>query len=530
MPAKRATKRMSQEAMGRRLSDRLAMYAGLFVLAIFIVHPLIFTNHYFNITETKLWSFITILCVSLGLMVCAAVYTLMLGYAPKLNVKERLKSLRPYEVAILAYWVVILISAFTADDMRVAFMGFGARNEGFFMQSGYILAFLVVARFYRPRLRDLTIFCAVAAAVALYGICQYYGNDFLQINGNEPVMGPKMVFFSTMSNKNVISTYLCLALPVSAVMFVQHEGRLRWAFLGFAWVIFFMLLQGDTDSGYVGIIGALGLTFPFVAKDRKSAAKLLLLLAGCAMLAWLFGLLYSSVAEGSPPQMAGVLAYMPWLALALCAVSAALWFVKIPQAPKKVWRIVWMGVLVVVLIAGIVALPILAEKTGNNVLVDASELLKGNMDDHMGSGRGFAWKRALELASEQPIIGHGPDNFAYNYYARYSQESMDVMGVVFDKVHNEFLQVLVDAGALGLLCWLAFFALILWGSRKYLENPAILGICVAVVAFLIQAFFNFSTPFAHPVVWTLLGFLGALLRDARAKEPLPDATKETKAA
>jgi len=54
----------------------------------------------------------------------------------------------------------------------------------------------------------------------------------------------------------------------------------------------------------------------------------------------------------------------------------------------------------------------------------------------------------------------------------------------------------------------------------------VLALAAALLCHMAQAFFNFVSPFAHPVVWTLWGVLGATLyanaqtERKKAHEPL----------
>lgn len=513
MPGKKKKKTASTD-LSALLKDRLAFYATLFVLAIFVVHPLaIGPDTYYNITEVKLWTFATIVLVTLALLAGAYAYKLMQGYVPRIALKERLRGVRPYEWALLAYWLVIFLSAITSHNPQYAFYGVTGRNEGFWMQSAYITAFFIAGRLYRPKVGHLAILCATASLIALYAVCQYYGYDFIPLypgaDTNPGMKGSAVWLLSTMSNLNMSSTYYCLILCLCAALFARLDSpRLRLAFLPMGWIAFYGMLIANTDSGYVGLVVALAVGFPFVAKDKKSASRLLFLLSGCALLAWVFGQAYRAAFEAEP-QMAAILAYMPYLAAALAAVSAILYWAPIPAAPQRLWRGAWLCLMAVVLIVGLLSLETLGEITGHPIFHQAREVLRGNLEDDFGSARGFVWKKAMAMVPEHPILGYGPDNFAVTFYERYYEESMEVNHVWFDKVHNEYLQVLVDTGALGLSAILAFYGCLFWAARKHLHNPAVTALAVALVCFMAQAFFNFSTPFAHPVAWTLWGVLAA---------------------
>lgn len=86
---------------------------------------------------------------------------------------------------------------------------------------------------------------------------------------------------------------------------------------------------------------------------------------------------------------------------------------------------------------------------------------------------------------------------------------MEFIGAWFDKPHNEYIQCLVDVGILGFAAIMAFYVLLFWDARKKLNDTLPLALGVAVLCFLVQAFFNFATAISHGIVWTVIGVFGA---------------------
>ena len=553
----RKKKRYPAARLGDRLGERLSVYVGWFVLAIFTIHPLMIRlprkvvdtitndetgaveefvryvgNGYTNITETKGTTFIVILLCAVFLMLCAVAYTLMLGHTPKLRLKERLRSLRPYEIAILAYWLIALVSACTSENLHTAFMGASLRNEGFWFQTAYIAAFLMVARWYKPKTRDFVVLICTAILIAFYILPQYYGYDLLHFYPNELPPRSKIMFIGTMSNINVASTYYGIVFVICSVLFVQHTSdKLRRFLFPCALLLFYIVLLGDTESVQVGLIAVVMVAFPFVAKDKKTIARTLLLGAGCALVGWINMVAHRAYFLGDP-QFAVLEPLLPIVAGVFAALAALVRFLPIKKGlPAMVWRVGWLTMVVVILVGAVLAMPILAEKTGNRSLQEAASVLKGNFDPNFGSKRFLAWGRAIDMFKQKPILGHGPDNFGHIYtntftlpeyqelLAEAAAKGIDPSTVdnptTFDKAHNEYFQALVDVGILGLAAILVFYGLLLYAVfRRHLNNPVVLALGVALGCFLVQAFFNFSTPFAHPVTWTCWGMLAAAMRNA----------------
>jgi putative inorganic carbon (HCO3(-)) transporter len=265
------------------------------------------------------------------------------------------------------------------------------------------------------------------------------------------VTGPKMLFFSTMSNRNVFSSYLCLVLPVAVVLFVKSRNKKRFWLLPLIGLNGYAFLLANTRSGYIGLLVGFLLLLPFIAKDK----------------------------------------------------------------PSKPFRRGWFIGLAVLLVAGWLILPVAAEKSGSKTLHEISEISRLRLSDKAGSNRGYVWKNSLSVVPEHLLLGFGPDGFHRVFEQRFNAECRERFGMAFDKAHNEYLQVLVDAGVLGLLALLAFYGLLFWSVRKKLDNPCVLAVVAALLCFSIQAFFNINTPFAHPVAWVLWGLLGAGQHPAR---------------
>lgn len=509
--AKKALRSGSYEDKYKIYRRNIAWVTTGFVLLMLAIHPFIMgPQKLANITEVRLASYLWFVVLYLLAMGIGAYLVIMHNFWPRGGIKAFAKSLVPHEYALLGYISVCFLTALTAVYPQYAWGGATARSEGFLILLSYVLVFFFVSRLYVPKLRDMIIFLVAAVLITVYAIFQYYGVDVFDLAYG--IKHHELNHFSTMSNKNMYSTYLCIVFCISTVMFCQHKTRLRWAFLPMALLFFYMLLVGDTESGYVGLAGSFLLLFSLIAKDRASAGRFFLLAAGCAVLGWLFInvenlVIYQSITAIG--QSANIL-------LAVAAVFALLWaaltFIPWPKKGLKpvVWHSIWGGVVLLIVIAVLIAIPILAEQTGHRLLIEAKDVLQGNFYDSMGSNRGYIWRNALALVKQHPIIGFGTDNFAVAFYENFGEEATAKYGVTFDKVHNEYLQTLVDVGIVGLGALLAFYGLLLWRARKYLDNPMVMAVFLAMVCFLIQAFFNFAQPMTTPMVWVLWGILGAM--------------------
>ena len=557
------------QAVKRTWHKRFSLIVFFFVLYLMVLHPFVIgPQGYVDITKTKQNVFLLFLICTvfaLGLLYAIAIIS---GY--RHGFRGILKNLRVYDYVLIGYLLIAFISACLSEHQTQAWGGATDRNEGFFMLLAYVSVFFVISRLYKPKTRDMLIFAAAGGLIALYGILQFYGIDPFRLNPMEGIHY-NVIFFATMSNRNVFSAYLCLILWTSAVLFIRQKEVIFWRyeFLACALIVFYMMLCGITRSGYVGASVALLLMFPFLFKDFKTGSRLFALLCGCSLLVWLFQFTYSGFIAQDRSLAANAFSLPLWSAIACAAISFVLYSIKKPFPLKPaIWRMVWAGVLVVILAAGYIALPVVAEKTQQVTLLEASRLQRGEIDDDMGSARIFIWTRALRLitttgtgaipvipkppkvtivddetvivsgrfsasaskvtvdaSSEETgppvarnvLLGHGPDNFAVVFAERFGVEAALKHRVLYDKAHNEYLQILVDIGVLGLGSLMVFYVLLLWSARKLTDHPLIVAAVAAIVCYLIQAFFNFAQPFSTPIMWMMLGILGALLREQQSE-------------
>jgi O-antigen ligase len=119
-------------------------------------------------------------------------------------------------------------------------------------------------------------------------------------------------------------------------------------------------------------------------------------------------------------------------------------------------------------------------------------------------GRAGAGRAALRMVADHPIIGVGPGR------ARFSWNNAEGRGLVARYVHNEYLQLLVELGAIGLATTLALLiALILTirlgRSRSGAGTALWAGAAAAFATLVVHSAFDF--------LWQLpvLPMIGAML-------------------
>jgi putative inorganic carbon (HCO3(-)) transporter len=139
---------------------------------------------------------------------------------------------------------------------------------------------------------------------------------------------------------------------------------------------------------------------------------------------------------------------------------------------------------------------------------DVSDLIDNEAIEHLGSSRMFIWIRGLELVKARPFLGYGLENVGIAFLEFYRSDILNHFNriVIPDKAHNEFLHVALTTGLFGLLSYLSFlFAIIRVNVRKLFDNEVQLALFIAIIGYLIQAFFNISVVSVAYVFWIFLG-------------------------
>ena len=177
------------------------------------------------------------------------------------------------------------------------------------------------------------------------------------------------------------------------------------------------------------------------------------------------GILVGAGAIASSPDSGSV----PWLGILLVlaiAVSAAPWSVRLRLPGRTATR---FGVALGVLLAAIVAIAALHHEIGLRALAPSDQ------------DRSVEWSTAVHQWGSAPLEGVGPDRLLVFHAAD---------GSFAHFVHNEYLQIGADAGAIGAVL-LAFSAL---ATIRVVRRTDPLASCAAaaLVAFAIGGAFDFD--------------------------------------
>ena len=470
---------------------------------------------YENITATKLYALISMFGIWFILMCVGLLEKIRSKKANAEYFKQAVKNLSVTDIALIAYTLVAFISTILSEYREVAFIGDKARNEGFLMQLLYISMFFMLSRTYVHKL-ELKIWALASIPVALIGILQlngYYAGKFTY-----DILRHGRSFFTTLGNIDVVSTYLVTPIMICTVLYCQSKEKFfRILYFVSAGLCFYLSILIGVDSGFVGMATAIFFMFPFIAKDRLSASRIFHIVS-----LFLF-LIYLEDQISKIGTRRFVFFEKPFNdklflgAIAAIIISVIIYFAgKVIKTEKKfIWPVAYFVVATVGAYFVVKKILVMPEPTGSSVklvLYQFGQILQGNIQDHYGSNRIYAWRVAYRFFKEKPVIGHGPDTVRALWMREEYIYSTEKYRVVFDKAHNDYLQVLVTTGILGLTSYLVFqFSLLLRSFKKF-DQPLVIALVTACICFSAQAFFNIGVPIVSPYGWILFGMLASILR------------------
>lgn len=506
---------------------------NLLAIAPLYLHPSEFIGRYFDLTRHKayyLWISSFILFALMGL-----VWLSFMGVA-KSKSERKLSDIKLPDWAAAAYLLTVVLSAvfsnmpeyFNGGSNFSHFMiGAYERHDGIITIAIYVFAYFAISRLFRHKERDWVIFGISAIAVSFIGIMQGIGFDIFnlypygkssQTVGVYPYNYLDIIFRSTLGNVDIVSPYVCIAIGFFLAMYMRSDKKLRFLYLAAEVLTFTMMVISGADGGKVGVVAAIALLLILNITDKLAVSRMFFALSLSSLLTTIHTAAFAArdfyAATGDLRTFywgdwyKGIwfLAALGLFALALIVRFIPVWIKGTP------WKAALIS-LICVLVIGLAGVEVVGSRIENteNIIYQARETMHLRLGDTFGSFRGFLWKNAIQVVPENLIFGTGPDTFKYAF-RDYQELSAFVTFTHFDKAHNDYLQILICNGLLGLAAFMAFIvSLAVKAIPKVWGDAAVMACVAACAAYMVQAFFGISTPMVTPLFFALLGILRGLV-------------------
>ena len=522
------TKKAQPETQSESL---LGAVLNVFLFFMFAVFPLFvgiyangqfpfihFDDGFFNIRHDKFYFFVTMALLA----VVGEIMIIVTKSSPEVRNRKLGEVFMPLSFTDWSAIALVLsctLSTLFSPYPKLAFWGeinehgvSAGRNNGLFLILIYVLIYFVITRFFRYKEVVFTALAVSCSVVYLLTVLNGYYLDPLnmleQFKDSQP--GVYMEFFSTIGNKNMLASFICVTLPVSAVMAVLTESLWRrLIYLAASGLGMMAMIIGDSDSAMLGT-AVFAMVFLVVfsrttARLKRFFLTLSVMLASVGLLRLFSAAMGDNYKElGSIPKALLFSNYV-YILLAVCAVLTAVLYLvdgkkpgmRLPKAvPAALGALFGLAVL-----TGFGIFIYFSAIDTETPLGDMEKLLR--MNDAWGTHRGIMWLRSFDIFADanpwQKLFGTGPDTF-YFAFEKYFEQLAEYGNSSTDAAHNEYINYLITIGIAGLGSYLAFAGgALVRGFKAAKRNPAVLCCAAAVVAYLAQATVNIALPISTPL-------------------------------
>lgn len=374
----------------------------------------------------------------------------------------------PYFIALAAFLITQGLSTLASIDKQTSTVGYYGRfNGGLLSILSYAILGVIFVDMMRRRdaINMLRVSLASSAVVFLWGLPGKFGYDlscFIFTNKLANTcwtdqFRPAERMFSTLGQPNWLGAYLAIHFFIGIYFFIRslNDKKLTW------------LYGAYIPLNFIGLLWT------------RSRSSLL------------------SVAIGSVVVL-GILYVRKFLLLKIAkthrkiiALFVALFLIS--------YGVFWVGI----------KLPSSVSPAKPAPQVVLSSEVTESLDI-----RKIVWRGAWLLALKYPLLGTGPETFAYSYFFTrpLAHNNTSEWDFIYNKAHNEFLNYLATTGFVG---FAAYMALIIVSLKLFIDrvnradhDEALLASLLlgSYVSILVTNFFGFSTStinvlfYLHPLV------------------------------
>lgn len=421
------------------LKSILSKVETVCVALLFVVTPLIFTTFTYELFEFPKMIFVYFI----GAILLAAKLTQIIldGKLPKLTVDRKI-------ITLFAVFVVISLISMTLSSFKyTGLWGYYSRfSGGLISELIYFGVFLVLLTWEKERLLEVLKWLLMSSSlIAIYGIAQHFG-----LEKDRWVQDVTARVFSSFGQPNWLAAYNVLIIPIA--VFFSLTTKIRRDKIVFSTILilnFASLWFTFSMSGLVAfIISVIFFTFLLNTKVRRENWKLLLTQVVICLI----------IAIAQPGLISGRI--------------------------SDTYQIIKSKISIV-----------------TKAYAATSNLQVGDT----GNIRLIVWRGVIKAALKDPktfLIGNGPETVAYTLlpFRPLSMNQTSEWGLLYNKAHNYFLDLLLNTGAISLIVYLClnFIAIII--SIKNRNDALKIAVGAALIGNAITNFFGW------PVVMTNLIF------------------------
>lgn len=484
-------------------SARTNVLTSVFLSLLFAGLPLIFTNGFFNITQTKAVFFYILATAFI------VVFIFMLPDGKTGNAELKSKFAPPYscvDIAFMCFFFFVLVAGILSEYRNDVWIGAAARYQGVLTILLYTLMYFAVSRNLQKPNAFLLCAVVVFSVVCLFGVCNCFDIDLLGLHDRLSDR-QKGAYISTIGNINFYSSYLCLLLPLVLCGFIQATNKTSRIIYTVSLLIgSFGIMVTASESFALGLSVAVAVIPLFLKDDTKKLKRYLVGIVMVILSSQLYMLLYNRAEVRHVPLSEALQLFTnPYVAAVLTAVCAVV-YILLCVCPKIIKKGIF--VYAFLLCAAVIAICVCFVLSNTKGLGSLDAYFR--ITDEWGSKRGEIWKQCLTLfkgfSLKEKLFGIGPEALQ-----RISDGSAVFAGKVLDQAHNEYLQYLLTTGICGFVAYLSIPVTITFTVAKYLRrNTLAVGLFAGLAAYWLQATVNIAQPFTTPLMYGYIAILGGI--------------------
>ena len=483
----------------RRMAERSAV---AFLLAVLCVYPL-YIDKFSNLGVVKFT----------GVATLSWAFCLWLGALAAIGARPRAGRL-PWRTdhglwALGAVVATGVVSTVTSLSPAMSLWGLGGYYGGCMMVLFTAVGYLAVRAFAPQKLLNGLTFCVgiTTALVTVLYVLNIFNIDLIGTYADTAVV-ERAQFFSTLGQKNFCSGFMAFALPLVFYAFLVARGARHTVLYGVpAFFGGLALAVVDADGLALGIGAAvLVLLCQKIFTTRTLRRLMVIGMFFFADAGWMQYMRTHVYTQGGKPILAAFGHYAQ-VGFAVCAVVWAVLFFALRSREIPLWKA--GRVLTVIAVTLGVVLVVLANfMPGFPSLGKLDDLLVFN--DDWGTYRGTAWRISWSAWTEQPfwrkLLGVGP-GMMHTAVAQWAGADITARMKTFYAAHNEYLELLLTSGVLGLAAWVWFVAAHLRKAAQNWLRPGVAPVTLALVSYLAHAAVSIRVSMIFPEIMLLFGLL-----------------------
>ena len=402
-----------------------------------------------------------------------------------------------------------VVSTVLSLSPGASFWGLGGYYGGCMMVLFTAAGYLAVRAFAPQKILNGLTFCVgvTTALVTVLYVLNIFNIDLIGTYADTAVV-ERAQFFSTLGQKNFCSGFMAFALPLVFYAFLVARGARHTVFYGVpAFFGGLALAVVDADGLALGIGAAvLVLLYQKIFTTRTLRRLMVIGMFFFADAGWMQYMRTHVYTQGGKPILAAFGHYAQ-LGFAVCAVVWAVLFFALRSREIPLWKA--GRVLAAIAVTLAVVLVVLANiMPGFPSLGKLDDLLVFN--DDWGTYRGTAWRISWSAWTAQPfwrkLLGVGP-GMMHTAVAQWAGADITARMKTFYAAHNEYLELLLTSGVLGLAAWVWFVTAHLRKAAQNWLRPGVAPVTLALVSYLAHAAVSIRVSMIFPEIMLLFGLL-----------------------